>query len=178
MKINFVDIPADTKSMPVLNYKKINMKSVEVKSPPSPRVIHRLCKTCLEHDGLGLAAPQVGIFDRIFVTRTFDSPENEPSFWVYINPTWKAIADQGKSSQEEGCLSVPGLGFSVNRWEAIEASWVEWDLHGPTKITRVLSGIEARVFQHEHQHLSGISIVDVGISQKSCDADTKSSASH
>jgi peptide deformylase len=164
MKIKASEIPEDIKPFSILDYKKINMKSVEVKLEPSIKMIYRLCKTCKENDGIGLAAPQVGIFDRIFVV--FDSKED--CFDVFVNPTWKAKTEAGKSSEEEGCLSVTGLQFFVNRWNSIEAAWEEWstDESGKKHKTvrkQVLDGLRARVFQHEHQHLSGICIVDVGV---------------
>jgi peptide deformylase len=114
-----------------------------------------MLQTMYSSDGIGLAAPQVGINKQLIV---IDSEPNEPDNppLVLINP--KII---GYSSElcngEEGCLSIPGVYMEVTRPETIDVSFK--DENGrPSKLKA--SGLLARVIQHEMDHLNGIMFVD------------------
>ena len=91
------------------------------------------------HDGVGLAAPQVGVLKKIAV----------------INP--KVIDQKGIQEGEEGCLSFPGIYANVIRpqWVKIESK----DLNGET-VTYEVEGFTARAFLHEMDHLSGKLFID------------------
>jgi peptide deformylase len=114
--------------------------------------------------GLGLAAPQVGVKRRLIVLKD-DSPKTRPpnarpeknmSCWAMCNPR---ILDQSEEVEEddEGCLSLPGMRVAIWRSVAVivesETTWGE-----TLRVEAV--GVEARVLQHEIDHLNGKLIVD------------------
>ena len=101
--------------------------------------------TMHEANGLGLAAPQVGVQKRMFVYQLGD---DDPI--TVINPT---IAEsRGEWEYEEGCLSIPGLYFPIVRPKEILLSG--WDIDG-NEISIEADEIEARCLQHELDHLDG-----------------------
>jgi peptide deformylase len=102
-------------------------------------------------NGLGLAAPQVGELKRLFVTRI---PEDTPR--VFINPEILATSEE-QISYEEGCLSIPGLYAEVTRpsWVTVQARDEKGKL-----FTIDVSGLLARVVQHELDHLNGVLFID------------------
>ena len=105
--------------------------------------------------GVGLAAPQIGVGLRIF-TYTFQNDDDVAPRGVLVNP----VLTPGKISQEapdpdeesEGCLSVPGLGFDTPRRQRARVSGL--DEHGQEHEAEA-TGLLARCFQHEHDHLQG-----------------------
>lgn len=96
-------------------------------------------------NGLGLAAPQVGVSERIVVMTAEDRPV------VLFNP--KIIKASGTNIDEEGCLSIPGLYGDVERSAVLELEAL--DRKGRLS-TWEMDGISARVIQHEIDHLDGI----------------------
>ena len=116
-------------------------------------VAARMLELTVEADGLGLAAPQVGLSWRMFVTRGVG--EGEPDR-VYINPR---LVSPGRDTEvrEEGCLSLPGITVDVRRPRAvtIEATGLDGAMF---TITR--DDLLARVWQHEVDHLDGRLIID------------------
>lgn len=99
--------------------------------------------------GIGLAAPQVGRSLRLF---TIESEEDEIPYTVFINPrlTWKSLRSR---TDEEGCLSVPGLYGPVRRPSEVRVKAL--NLNGEIFELRT-SGLFARAIQHENDHLQGI----------------------
>lgn len=104
-----------------------------------------------EENGIGLAAPQVGVETRVFSMITRNLPGVTTPFAVF-NPTIIAVSEEQESG-EEGCLSFPGLFFYVSRPKKILAEFFDRDKN---KLTITLEGIDARCFQHELDHLNGI----------------------
>ncbi len=102
-----------------------------------------------EAPGIGLAAPQVGIPQRFFVYDFGDMPG------VLINPT--IVETDGEWEFEEGCLSVPGLSWDIVRPKQIHL--VGLDLDG-NEISIEADEIEARLYQHELDHLNGTLLFD------------------
>jgi len=104
-----------------------------------------------QHNGAGLAAPQVGLGYRFFVT----GPEGAELADVVINPiiTWHGT---WRSEAEEGCLSFPGQRRVIARWHNIVVEYTTLD--GRT-VKAALRGSTSRLFQHEFCHLDGICIV-------------------
>jgi peptide deformylase len=100
-------------------------------------------------NGVGLAAPQVGVSKRLIVHDL-----NYPDF-ALVNPRF--ISFDGVQVCEEGCLSFPGLFFQVQRAERIEIQYQT--VEGTTKTLKA-TGFDAVVFQHELDHLDGILFVD------------------
>ena len=108
----------------------------------------------LMHDayGIGLAATQVGVMHRLLVYRT----ELEGAVAALVNPELE-WASKDKESSEEGCLSLPGVGVDVERPIHVRVSAL--DEYGKPILVEA-SGLEARVIQHEMDHLDGVLIVD------------------
>lgn len=109
--------------------------------------------TMKAEDGAGLAAPQVGVPLRIFVT---GAPDRGVPLKVYINP--QIVDVQGDlEGADEGCLSLPEIRGTVRR--PVQCTIRAMDLEG-NEFTETSSEFAARVWQHEYDHLDGILIVD------------------
>jgi peptide deformylase len=105
--------------------------------------------------GIGLAAPQIGMMYRIFIVNPYAAnPMGPPPPMVYVNPVVKSM-HPFRHWDEEGCLSLPGKMFEVERAESIvlEAR----DVYG-ISFTIEAEGWFARVLQHEMDHLDGMLI--------------------
>ncbi len=139
-----LDIKKDLK---FLRKKSEEVKEVneEVKS-----LISDMMETMIENNGIGFAAPQVGHFKRIILIQ-FDE-----EILSLINPV---IIKKGIETDvmEEGCLSVPEYYQPVRR--ATKLSVKGWGKEGQ-RIELNLKGMEARIFQHELDHLNGVIIID------------------
>lgn len=98
--------------------------------------------------GIGLAAPQVGIGLRFFVSQI-------QGHRVVINPAYVPAVGTASVSALEGCLSWPGQRTYVRRYDRIQVGWL--DLEGRPQSSE-LSGLDARVFQHETDHILGVTI--------------------
>lgn len=118
-------------------------------------LIKEMLQTMYSADGVGLAAPQVGINKQLLVIDTDpENPDNPPL--VLINPKITRYSSQ-TCNFDEGCLSVPGVYLEVNRPEAVEVSYK--DENGkPQKLQA--DDFLARVIQHEMDHLNGVMFVD------------------
>ncbi|MBI3778654.1 MAG: peptide deformylase [Gammaproteobacteria bacterium] len=107
-------------------------------------------------NGAGLAAPQIGVSQRVVIFSVESNPrypEVEPvPRTVLINPMLTSLGDEMEEGWE-GCLSVPGLRGLVTRHKNLR--YTGFDQHG-TPIDRTVSGFHARVVQHECDHLDGI----------------------
>lgn len=101
----------------------------------------------LANNGIGLAANQVGILKRVFAIKLKDNPVP----FAMFNPT-VVEASTLEQSHEEGCLSFPNLWLEVKRPQSIEAKYL--DSTGK-ECTITLTGIDARCFLHELDHLDG-----------------------
>ncbi|HHP7232205.1 MAG TPA: peptide deformylase [Xenococcaceae cyanobacterium] len=118
-------------------------------------LIKDMLQTMYSADGIGLAAPQVGVNKQLIVIDCEpDNPENLPL--VLINPKIIRFSSQ-TCDADEGCLSIPGIYLAVNRPEAIEVAFKD-EQGKPRKIQA--SGLLARVIQHEMDHLNGVMFVD------------------
>ena len=117
--------------------------------------VRQMLQTMYSQDGIGLAAPQVGINKQLVVIDVeIDKPDIEPL--VLINPVIKRLGGE-KVSDQEGCLSVVGVFMDVIRLDVVEVSYK--DEHGRLK-TLTADGLLSRVIQHEVDHLNGIMFVD------------------
>ncbi|MCI0365673.1 MAG: peptide deformylase [Phycisphaerales bacterium] len=115
-------------------------------------VAARMIELMDEAKGVGLAAPQVGLAWRLFVTHI---PEDDGPK-VYINPVLTKFGST-YSTYEEGCLSLPGIHVDVERPESV--SLTATDLDG-NSVNLSSNGFAARVWQHEFDHLNGVLIID------------------
>lgn len=129
--------------------------------PKLEETLKNMWITMYESDGIGLAAPQIGLNARIIVidvdvlAETF--PELKGVKYTLINPRIEVIEDGKKENREEGCLSLPGIHESVVRTEKIKLNWVDEQFEPHEEI---IEGYLARVVQHEYDHLEGILFVD------------------
>lgn len=123
-------------------------------------LIDDMVETMREAPGVGLAAPQVGISDRLIVVEYGEDEEDEngeiighpKKLYVLINPEIVKTSEE-KEMGVEGCLSIPGLVGEVERYSAIQIKAL--NRRGqPTKVKA--EGWLARIFQHEIDHLDGI----------------------
>ena len=113
-------------------------------------LIDNMFETMYAEDGVGLAAPQVGILKRIAIVDI-----QEDNKIVLINP--EIIEEEGKAVMEEGCLSIPGETGDVIRAEKIKVRTLDRD---GNEIEFKAEGLEARAIQHEIDHLDGILFID------------------
>lgn len=118
--------------------------------PELAKLIDDMFETMHDVRGAGLAAPQIGVNKRIF-TYSVDGQEGH-----VINPILVA-SDDLASGEAEGCLSVPGLGYTVARHRWVRITGV--DKNGET-IDMEATGVLAKCFQHETDHLDGKLYVD------------------
>lgn len=118
--------------------------------PELARLVADMTETMEDVDGAGLAAPQVGVSQRVFTYR-IDGVEGH-----IVNPVLENSEDF-QPEQAEGCLSIPGLGYPVRRYRTTRLTGV--DVNG-NPVSVEAEGLLARVFQHETDHLDGILFTD------------------
>jgi peptide deformylase len=117
-------------------------------------IVDRMFEVMLRADGIGLAAPQVGI-SRSFLVIGMPKENEEIERLFFANP--RIVETAGSSPYDEGCLSVPGIRAEVIRPEWIRVKYQ--DLDGSEKVLED-GELLARVLQHEIDHLNGILFVD------------------
>lgn len=110
-----------------------------------------MVQTMYDAPGLGLAAPQVGVQQRLFV---YDLQDDEGAK-VLVNPV--ISEGRGEWLYEEGCLSVPGLSWEILRPKEIHL--IGFDLDG-NEVSVEADELMARLFQHEMDHLDGVLLLD------------------
>jgi peptide deformylase len=125
-------------------------------------LIDDMVETMREAPGVGLAAPQIGLSERIIVVEYFERAEDEEKedapkkVWAVLNPEIIKASEE-KLMGVEGCLSIPGLVGEVERHAAVQIKGM--NRHGkPMKIKA--EGWLARIFQHEIDHLNGVLFTD------------------
>jgi len=133
--------------------KILREKSEEVKifDDTTKKIIKELKNTLSATSGIGLAAPQIGISKRIFIAI---QPDTKKIITV-VNP--KIEKQEGDTIELEGCLSFPEIYFSIKRPEKVIVSGM--NEYGK-KIVIEGTGILARCFCHEIDHLNGVLIID------------------
>lgn len=131
----------------------LRQKTVEVDLPLSDDVklfTAQLVATMIKADGIGLAAPQVDRPERIFVALLSDE------YYVFVNPTITELSES-QGTDKEACLSLPGVTVPVRRPKIVKVEW--YDAAGnPQK--KKFKRMNARVVQHEMDHLEGKLISD------------------
>lgn len=127
-------------------------KEVKEVTPRIRELIEDMYETMYEANGVGLAAPQVGILKRVIVVDV-GVEENDPH--VFINPV--ITSAEGSCSGTEGCLSVPGVYGTVDRPQRITLEYL--DEYGDAR-TLDAEDYFARAICHEVDHLNGILFID------------------
>jgi len=131
--------------------------AIDKNYPDLKLLLENMWETMYNAKGVGLAAPQIGMSIRIFLIDTLqlnDEDEKKPTGFktAFINPI--KIKEQGKPWEyEEGCLSIPDIRGDVSRPEEIT---LEYQDENFKKHTKTFNGMDARVIQHEYDHIEGI----------------------
>ncbi|QEM69603.1 peptide deformylase [Geobacter sp. FeAm09] len=118
------------------------------------QLVKDMAETMYDAPGVGLAAPQIGVHQRIVVIDVSAKGE-PPALIVAINPV--IVHAEGEAYEEEGCLSVPGYAANVRRHASVVVKGL--DLAGNETTWRA-EDLLAIAFQHEIDHLDGILFVD------------------
>ena len=121
-------------------------------------LIENMFETMYHSNGVGLAAPQIGLSIRLFIVdgSAFEEDEIKDFKKIFINPVFKA--ENGEPWKfNEGCLSIPGIREDVKRKEEVSIEYYneEWKLQ-----KEIFHGLGARIVQHEYDHIEGILFTD------------------
>jgi len=108
-----------------------------------------MIETMIENNGIGLAAPQVGILKRLIVIDLEENP------MIMVNP--EILEKSGEQTVNEGCLSVPNRNGDVNRPEQLKVKYTDLDGNSHTIRTE---GLMSVVISHEIDHLNGVLFID------------------
>ena len=147
---------------PVLRGMAEEVPIEDIKSPKIQKLLQDMSEALdTQKDGVAIAAPQIGVPLRVFIVsgKLFDISEDVTSSHpdlVFINPTITKISKES-NTEEEGCLSVVGKYGTVDR--ASKATVRAFNEHGEV-FERGGSGLLAKIFQHEIDHLDGILFID------------------
>ncbi len=129
--------------------------SIDVVDKEVKNLIRDMFDTMYSADGVGLAANQIGVPLSLMVIDTSPKEDAPDLKLVLINP--QIVSSEGKVKYKEGCLSFPGLSVEVERHRKVKVRAI--NEHGePVEIE--LEGFPAIVFQHELDHLNGITFLD------------------
>lgn len=126
------------------------VETAEILRPDFQKLIDEMIETMVKADGVGLAAPQVGVNQRLIIVQTKNGPE------AFINPKIFSVSLR-QAVGEEGCLSVPGVWGLVKRHKKVKLK--AFNRNGK-KIVIKADGMPAVAFQHEIDHLDGVLFID------------------
>ena len=131
--------------------------AVEAFDTPELHALITDMQDTMQHmSGAGIAAPQIGVSQRVVIFGVGHNPRypdaEQVPYTVLINPVLTFVGDEMEDGWE-GCLSVPGMRGIVPRYQRLH--YKGFDQHGQV-IDRLVSGFHARVVQHECDHLDGI----------------------
>lgn len=152
-------LPIYTYGQPVL--RKV-AQDIPADYPDLQKLLTDMYETLDNSSGVGLAAPQIGKAIRVVVIDLDVLKEDYPEYagfrHAFINGhIVEADENAGKETMEEGCLSIPGLSEDVTRPKRIRATWLDENLQPHDEW---VEGFQARVMQHEFDHLEGTLYVD------------------
>ena len=150
-------LPIYTYGQPVLRQVA---KDIPTDYPNLAGLISNMYETLQQADGVGLAAPQIGLSIRVVVidlnVLSPDYPEFKDFRHAYINA--HVLETEGEEvGMEEGCLSIPGIHEKVNRHERVHVNYLDEELNPHDEW---VEGYLARVMQHEFDHLEGKMFID------------------
>lgn len=151
-------LPIYTYGQPVLRQEA---EEIGEDYPNLPELIQNMYETLERSEGIGLAAPQVGLPIRLVVINLDvigeDMPQYKGYIRTFINPYIEEYDESQTDVMEEGCLSLPGIHESVRRPTRIRVSYLDeqFQLHDEW-----VDGYLARVMQHEFDHLDGKMFID------------------
>ena len=150
-------MPVDPNTLMLVSYPDPILKKMAKEIDPEDKNVQAVAKKMIEimfeENGLGLAALQVGLSWRLFVTRV---PEDEEVGIAWLNPTLEVVCDKTEID-EEGCLSLPEIRGGVRRPIGIKISGHDFD---GKKMSAQSDKFIARIWQHENDHLDGVLITE------------------
>ncbi len=146
---------------PALRMRSERVDPKKITTPQFQELLDRMIQTMRDYRGVGLAAPQIGLVQRIFcveskVNKRYPGMPNVPVY-VAINPIVTILEREKVSGIYEGCLSIPGLRGWVDRPTKVRLKAL--DRNGES-IDFVARGFHARILQHEYDHLNGKVYID------------------
>jgi peptide deformylase len=130
---------------------------VQQVTPKLVALAEQMLETMREANGVGLAAPQVGVPQRLFVAELPEDEENDQPRQTFILFNPEIVKSSGEQIGCEGCLSIPGYVGEVARHEQIAVKGLN---EKGQPVRHKVAGYLARVFQHEIDHLDGILYID------------------
>ncbi|HNX25842.1 MAG TPA: peptide deformylase [Phycisphaerae bacterium] len=146
----------DIDSLAVIKYPDPRLKEVctpiEEITDDVRALAARMKVLMFSNNGVGLAASQVGVTVRLFVTSPTFNPDD---FHAYVNP--EIISSEKPISEEEGCLSFPGIYCKIKRPGIVTVRALSLD---GEELRETHTGLAARAFQHELDHLNGVLLAD------------------
>lgn len=150
-------LPIYVYGQPILREK---CENIDETYPNFTTLIDNMFETMYEAEGIGLAAPQVGLNIRLFIVDLEPLSEDEPKYKgfkkVFVNP--QIIEQKGDNVKyEEGCLSIPGINEQVERPSTIIIKYQDENF---VEHEEEFSDFFARCIQHEYDHIEGVLFVD------------------
>lgn len=153
MRVLSIDNEADSLT---LRQESLPVEEAMIESEEFLHLCNRMLATVQnpDNEGVGIAAPQVGILRRIVAVQRFDK-EGHP-FEFFLNP--EIVEYEGPTQLgSEGCLSVPDISDDVERWQRIRLRYRD---EAFAECEEVIEGFTAVIFQHEIDHLDGVLFID------------------
>ena len=137
---------------------RLKKKSVEVENITDAliKLAEDMMETMYDAPGIGLAAPQIGVLERLIVMDCAKKEDEEPDPIIMVNPTIIASSEEN-SVYEEGCLSIPEHFAEITRPEFVQVEWI--DLVGKQH-SEEFNGLKSTCVQHEIDHLNGKLFID------------------
>ena len=137
---------------------RLKKKSVEVENITDAliKLAEDMIETMNDAPGIGLAAPQIGVLERLVVMDCAKKEDEEPDPIIMVNPTIIASSEEN-SVYEEGCLSIPEHFAEITRPEFVQVEWIDL---GGKQHSEEFNGLKSTCVQHEIDHLNGKLFID------------------
>ena len=137
---------------------RLKKKSVEVENITDAliKLAEDMMETMYDAPGIGLAAPQIGVLERLIVMDCAKKEDEEPDPIIMVNPTIIASSEEN-SVYEEGCLSIPEHFAEITRPELVQIEWIGL---GGKQHSEEFNGLRSTCVQHEIDHLNGKLFID------------------
>lgn len=128
--------------------------------PKLNEIIQNMFDTMHRSNGIGLAAPQIGLSIRLFVVDAtpYENDERDLDGFKHVFINAQILEEEGKKWKcSEGCLSIPGIREDVDRMPNITIRYMDENF---AEHTESFTGMRARIIQHEYDHLEGVLLTD------------------
>ena len=137
---------------------RLKKKSVEVENITDAviKLAEDMMETMYDAPGIGLAAPQIGVLERLIVMDCAKKEDEEPDPIIMVNPTIIASSEENRV-YEEGCLSIPEHFAEITRPEFVQVEWIDL---GGKQHSEEFNGLKSTCLQHEIDHLNGKLFID------------------